>query len=293
MLKIVIFIFFILAAFSALAVNERISANCPNDICTAIQDDLPDGATGINPNQNVGLGFGVYNKNTQQAPVCQGTRRLFRAVRRYTSGVLYDNPARNSYEYLLPGEGNVFTTQFNSGPIGQLNRYQGVFYCWTRSMGTDRGTLDLLLGQLSCQGRRPDGTVFEVADCTLQTWSTPLFDQTTRTAPQLPVNREPATQNTTTAGTRTVSWNFSNPLRAENINELIVVIMHWLRIIVLPITVIIIIISGLMMMFAGKDPGKFQTGKKMLTWAVVGLAVILIGEGFTKLIESIIELKNR
>ena len=120
-----------------------------------------------------------------------------------------------------------------------------------------------------------------------------MFDQTPRPAPQLPVNREPATQNTTTAGTRTVSWNFSNPLRAENINELIVVIMHWLRIIVLPIAVIVIVISGIMMMYAGKDPGKFQTGKKMLTWAVVGLAVILIGEGFTKLIESIIELKNR
>ena len=109
---------------------------------------------------------------------------------------------------------------------------------------------------------------------------------------QLPVNREPTVRNTTTR-TRTVSWNFSNPLRAENITELIATIMTWLRIIVLPIAVIVIVISGIMMMYAGKDPGKFQTGKKMLTWAVVGLAVILIGEGFTKLIESIIELKNR
>jgi len=69
--------------------------------------------------------------------------------------------------------------------------------------------------------------------------------------------------------------------------------MHWLRIIVLPIVVIVIVISGIMMMSAGKDLAKFTQGKKMLTWAVVGLVVILIGEGFTKLIESIIELKNR
>ncbi len=293
LLNVIFFSSFVFAASFALADNERISANCPNDICTAIQDDLPDGAAGVNPNQNIGLGFGVYHRTTQQAPACQGTRRLYHVVRHYTDSVLYDNPARNNYAYLNSGEGHVFTYQFNSGRTGQLNRYQGVFYCWTRNMGTDRGTTDLLLGQLSCQGRRPDGTVFEVADCTAQTWSTPLFDQTTRTAPQLPVNRQPTVQNTTSTRTRIVSWNFSNPLRAENINDLIETIMTWLRIIVLPIAVIVIVISGIMMMYAGKDPGKFQTGKKMLIWAVIGLAVILIGEGFTKLIESIIELKNR
>ena len=108
---------------------------------------------------------------------------------------------------------------------------------------------------------------------------------------KLPVEKLPEVKTTTSE--KKVSLNFSNLLRAENLNELIVVIMHWLRIIVLPIVVIVIVISGIMMMSAGKDLAKFTQGKKMLTWAVVGLVVILIGEGFTKLIESIIELKNR
>jgi len=37
---------------SAWAYNEKVSA-CPNDICTAITDDLPERATGIDPNQKV------------------------------------------------------------------------------------------------------------------------------------------------------------------------------------------------------------------------------------------------
>ena len=59
------------------------------------------------------------------------------------------------------------------------------------------------------------------------------------------------------------------------------------------IAVVVIIISGIMMMYSRGDQAVFGKAKKMLLWAVAGLAVILIGEGFTKLIESIINLKNR
>lgn len=90
-----------------------------------------------------------------------------------------------------------------------------------------------------------------------------------------------------------VSLNFTNPLAAEDFNELLDVIQTWLFFLALPIAVIVIVISGIIMMAARGDPARFTRGKKMLLWAVVGLAVILIGDGFLYLIESIINLKNR
>lgn len=266
---------FTLVTTPALAYNEKVA--CPNDICTAITDDLPDRAIGINPNQKVDLGFGVYHKITQQAPTCEGTRKLFHAVRHYKDRVLYNDMTKNNYEYLNQGEDNVFTYEFNSGPTGQLNRYQGVFYCWTSAQGTNRGVIDLLLGNLGTQN---------------QTWSTPLFDQTTRVA-----QRSPTLTPTSTPGTgnrnKTTSLEFSNPLAAETFTELIQSIQTWLFYLAMPIAVIMIVVSGIIMMASGGDPGRFGKAKKMLLWAIVGLAMILIGEGFFKLIESIINLKNR
>ena len=87
--------------------------------------------------------------------------------------------------------------------------------------------------------------------------------------------------------------NFPNPLAAEDFNELLETIQTWLFYLALPIAVIVIVISGIMMMASRGDPGQFTKAKKMLWWAMVGLAVILIGEGFLYLIESIINLKNR
>lgn len=90
-----------------------------------------------------------------------------------------------------------------------------------------------------------------------------------------------------------ISLEFPNPLAVKDFTELVGTIQTWLFYLALPIAVIMIVVSGIIMMASGGDPGRFGQAKKMLLWAVVGLAVILIGEGFLKLIESIINLKNR
>ncbi len=275
--KILVFAFlaFVLAVSSARAYNEKISA-CLNDICTVITDDLPDRATGIDPSQKVNLGLEVFNNGTKAAPACEGNRKLFHVVRHFKDQVLYKDMSKNNYEYLNQGEGNVFTYEFNSGQYGQRNRYQGVFYCWTESRGTDRGVLDLLIGNLGTQN---------------QTWSTLLFDQTTQVAQKLPVEgtNQPEVKNSN----KSISLDFPNPLAAQDLAELLQIIQTWLTYLAIPIAVMVIVISGIWMMASGGDPGKFGQARKMLVWAVIGLAVILIGEGFLKLIESIINLKNR
>lgn len=91
-------------------------------------------------------------------------------------------------------------------------------------------------------------------------------------------------------GTSSAFLEFPNPLRANDLRELIDAVMTWLRWLAIPIAVIMILYAGLRMMLAGDDPKGFQSGRKILLWAVVGLAVIFIGEGFIALIESILDL---
>ncbi len=57
-----------------------------------------------------------------------------------------------------------------------------------------------------------------------------------------------------------------------------------------PIVVIMIILSGLFFLFARDQADKINTAKKILTYALVGFAIILIGRGFIALINSILAL---
>lgn len=93
-------------------------------------------------------------------------------------------------------------------------------------------------------------------------------------------------------GTDGASVEFPNPLRAKDLRELADALLRWIWWLSIPIAVIMILYAGLAMMTAQGDPKKFQHGRKVLLWAVVGLAVVFIGRGFIDLIKSILELKN-
>ncbi len=136
------------------------SPNCSGDICAYISDDLPTGATGIDPNTVVTLTFVINNQKTSSGPVCQGSRSVFHVVRHAKAGNSAD------YEYLASGSGITFSYQFNSLTGGNKNRYNGIFYCWTSAV-SDKSSLDVLLGTLSGQG---------------QMWQTQEINLTTRTA---------------------------------------------------------------------------------------------------------------
>lgn len=270
------------------AVHTNFNCHIPNaaGICTSLSDDLPDGPVGgINPNTKINLSFSVYQESNAQPPVCASGKQLFHAVRHNING------QADIWDYYAAGTGQDIEYTFNSGQYGQRNRYSGVFYCWNKTVvetdktqySSNRSFVIAKKYLADPVGSLPVG----------QFWITPELNLQTRNDPnpKLPVEKKTEVQTTTTE--KKTSLNFPNPLQSENLNDLIGTIMHWLRVIALPIAVIIIVISGIIMMYSRGDSGKFDQGKKILIWAVVGLAVILIGEGFTKLIESIIELKNR
>ena len=90
------------------------------------------------------------------------------------------------------------------------------------------------------------------------------------------------------------SFTFSipNPLKggADDFSELVKIIAEWIFNLAIPIAVAMIVYSGILFLTAGGEPGKITKAKDVLKYAVIGLAIILIGSGFITLIKSILEL---
>jgi len=101
-----------------------------------------------------------------------------------------------------------------------------------------------------------------------------------------PLDRCPTTPGTP----QNFLFSFSNPLQANNLIELIDVIATWLFNIAIPITVAMIVYSGVIFLISRGETGKVTQARKILLYAVVGFTIILIGKGFITLIESILNL---
>ena len=88
--------------------------------------------------------------------------------------------------------------------------------------------------------------------------------------------------------------SIDNPFSGSinTLNDLFNTIIAFLYYIAGPIVVVLIIYAGLMFLFGRGQPEKVNTAKKILTWAIVGLAIILIGRGFIALLNSILDLGN-
>lgn len=297
----ILLVFGFLFSSTALATNTTQSCNFNGGtVCTNISDDLASGATGINPGQTVNLSFSVFKKDTADAPNCQSGTSLFNVVRHYIAG----GP---DYEYLNPASGTDIEYSFSSGVDQQKNHYGAVFYCWTSSQGTSKPALDTLFGTLNTRG---------------QVWLTPEFNLQTRATTinpncsqitdcsKYPVrndcegnrcNLNPAcrwTGSTCVAvsggggGTTTQNFELTNPIGVNEFQDLVNIIGKWIFNLAIPIAVIIIIYAGLLMLTAGDNPGRFKKGSDALKYAVIGLAVVLIGKGFVTLIKSILSLKQ-
>lgn len=83
---------------------------------------------------------------------------------------------------------------------------------------------------------------------------------------------------------------FGNPIQNDDVVSLIRSVLQWMIWIAIPVAVMVIIFAGVMLMTSQGNQKRIDQGKKMLTYAVVGIAIILIGSGFYTLIVSIINL---
>ncbi len=81
-----------------------------------------------------------------------------------------------------------------------------------------------------------------------------------------------------------------NPLKVSSIPDLIYAVIDWFVIAVGPaIAVVMIIYGGFQILTAGGDPKKFETGKQIILYAVVGYGIILLAEGVVLIIQKLLQ----
>jgi len=84
---------------------------------------------------------------------------------------------------------------------------------------------------------------------------------------------------------------FPNPLLYDTFGDLIGVIVNFVFTLVLVIAPLMIIIGAFYLLTAAGDPKKIDTGKNIILYTLIGLAIILFARGLVAVIESIIGVK--
>jgi len=82
--------------------------------------------------------------------------------------------------------------------------------------------------------------------------------------------------------------SISNPLNATSFTGLISGIANWVFMIAIPLATLMFLIGGFMFMTSGGNDQRVTQAKKTMLWAAVGLAVCLIGAGFTSIIRQLL-----
>lgn len=80
-----------------------------------------------------------------------------------------------------------------------------------------------------------------------------------------------------------------NPIAAERFTDVIRAVTRFANLIIGPISVLVILYAGTLFMFSGGDVERVKRAKRALLWAIVGLAIVLIGEGFIAIIEDVLQ----
>lgn len=92
-----------------------------------------------------------------------------------------------------------------------------------------------------------------------------------------------------------LDWNtaqaieITNPLKYNTIEELIKKIVEFLQQLALVVTALVIVLAGFYFVTAAGEPAKVNQGKKMILYALIGLAIILMAQGIIELIEKVIK----
>ncbi len=83
-----------------------------------------------------------------------------------------------------------------------------------------------------------------------------------------------------------------NPIKANTIEEIINNVIDFFFTIALIICPLIIIVGGFMMVTSGGDPGKVQTGRNMVYYALIGLGIVIMAKGFVLALKQILKVKK-
>lgn len=87
---------------------------------------------------------------------------------------------------------------------------------------------------------------------------------------------------------QTIGWGITNPFAGspDNVLDAVLVIINWLANIAGSLLVIMIIYGGVRFVVSKGNSGEITKAKTILWWALVGMAVVLIGKGFVFIIDN-------
>lgn len=85
--------------------------------------------------------------------------------------------------------------------------------------------------------------------------------------------------------------NVSNPLGSQNLQDIIDKIINFIFVIALVLAPLMIVIAGFFYMTAAGNPVKITKAKTIITWTIVGLAIILFSKGLIAIINQILGVK--
>lgn len=83
-----------------------------------------------------------------------------------------------------------------------------------------------------------------------------------------------------------------NPVASNTFEGLIAGIAKWFYYIMVPLASIVILYAAFLFLTSGGDEEKVKTAKRAITYAVVGIAIVLIGAGFITLIKSLLGVNS-
>jgi hypothetical protein len=84
---------------------------------------------------------------------------------------------------------------------------------------------------------------------------------------------------------------FQNPLEYETFGELVDAIISFIFYVAVVAAPLMIIIGAFYLLTAGGDPKRVGTGKNVIIYTLIGLAIILLARGIIAVIESVIGVK--
>lgn len=78
------------------------------------------------------------------------------------------------------------------------------------------------------------------------------------------------------------------PIEYNSVEEVIGAIVDWVYRIALVLAPLMIMIGGFYLITAAGDPERVNTGKKIITWTIVGIVVVLLATSVKLVLENIL-----
>lgn len=91
-------------------------------------------------------------------------------------------------------------------------------------------------------------------------------------------------QGKTGSGNKSVS--LENPLKWDNIQDILKGVSDWLISFGAPIAIFMILVGAFMFLTSGGEPAKVERGKKTILWTIIGYGILLLGTEITKIVSD-------